>query len=515
MKVLTQLDSLDNVIDGDTRKLLTKTASGGSGNVVSGVSISGDTITYTKGVSALTADSTLNAGKLDGDIADGVTAVTQVNGDNSTKIATTAYVDNALSAQPEPMVFKGTVGTGGTITTLPTDGSANVGETYKVITNGTYAGQAAKVGDTFVCERKVGSMEELFDYGYQITNQYDSSGDEQSTSRYTLNNNVISISRDKSTYGRYFLNKTNLAAGTYTFIFVPTLSGTEKKISYCIKDLDNQVEIVEETLTIVDNEEITKQFTLSVPRTVSIELQPRSSSGGTLTITDISLTLPNGTNTWAYIPSGDEPSGTVTSVKINATGPIAIDSNAAITTSGERTISHANSGVTAGTYKSVTVNATGHVTAGSNPTTLSGYGITDAKINNGVITLGSNTITPLTAHQNAFSNVKVGSTTVAADSAGDTLELAAGSNVTLTPDATNDKVTIAATDTKNTAGSTDTSSKIYLIGATSQATNPTTYSDNEVFATSGVLSTKSVQVGGSLATMQYNSTDECIEFVFA
>ena len=60
---------------------------------------------------------------------------------------------------------------------------------------------------------------------------------------------------------------------------------------------------------------------------------------------------------------------------------------------------HPNSGVTAGTYKSVTVNAQGHVTTGTNPTTLSGYGITDAKISNGVITLGANSITPLTNHQ--------------------------------------------------------------------------------------------------------------------
>lgn len=50
-------------------------------------------------------------------------------------------------------------------------------------------------------------------------------------------------------------------------------------------------------------------------------------------------------------------------------------------------------------------------------------------------------------NQNAFSNVVVGSTTVAADSATDTLTLVAGNNVTLTPDATNDKITIAATDT--------------------------------------------------------------------
>lgn len=48
-------------------------------------------------------------------------------------------------------------------------------------------------------------------------------------------------------------------------------------------------------------------------------------------------------------------------------------------------------------------------------------------------------------NQNAFSNVKVGSTTIVADAKTDTLELVAGSNVTLTPDATNDKVTIAVT----------------------------------------------------------------------
>ena len=70
-------------------------------------------------------------------------------------------------------------------------------------------------------------------------------------------------------------------------------------------------------------------------------------------------------------------------------------------------------------------------------------------------------------NQNAFSNVKVGSTTVSADSKTDTLELVAGTNVTLTPDATNDKITITTNDTKNTAGSTDTSSKIFLVGATS------------------------------------------------
>ena len=50
-------------------------------------------------------------------------------------------------------------------------------------------------------------------------------------------------------------------------------------------------------------------------------------------------------------------------------------------------------------------------------------------------------------NQNAFSNIIVGGTTIAADSKTDTLTIVAGNNVTLTPDATNDKLTITAKDT--------------------------------------------------------------------
>ena len=51
-------------------------------------------------------------------------------------------------------------------------------------------------------------------------------------------------------------------------------------------------------------------------------------------------------------------------------------------------------------------------------------------------------------NQNAFSNVKVGQTTIASGAKTATLELVAGSNVTLSADTTNKKVTIAAKDTK-------------------------------------------------------------------
>lgn len=53
-------------------------------------------------------------------------------------------------------------------------------------------------------------------------------------------------------------------------------------------------------------------------------------------------------------------------------------------------------------------------------------------------------------NQNAFSTIKVGSTNVAADTKTDTLTLA-GINVTLTPDASNDKVTIGITKDNVTA----------------------------------------------------------------
>lgn len=46
---------------------------------------------------------------------------------------------------------------------------------------------------------------------------------------------------------------------------------------------------------------------------------------------------------------------------------------------------------------------------------------------------------------------------------------------------------VIPTDTKNTAGSTNSTSKLYLIGATSQATNPQTYSNSNLYIENGVL----------------------------
>lgn len=55
-------------------------------------------------------------------------------------------------------------------------------------------------------------------------------------------------------------------------------------------------------------------------------------------------------------------------------------------------------------------------------------------------------------------------------------------------DLTNDSGYITSyTNTKNTAGSTNSSSKLYLIGATSQASSPVTYSNSGVYTQSGAV----------------------------
>lgn len=67
--------------------------------------------------------------------------------------ATESYVTNAINALPTPMVFRGTIGMGGTSTTVPS--SPRVGDTYKIIPGGqslTFSGITGTIrdGDTVI-----------------------------------------------------------------------------------------------------------------------------------------------------------------------------------------------------------------------------------------------------------------------------------------------------------------------------------------------------------------------------
>lgn len=71
---------------------------------------------------------------------------------SSTAIPTAAAVSAAIDgkiAAADAMIYKGTLGTGGTVTTVPIKGY-KTGWTYKVITAGTYAGHRCEIGDMLI-----------------------------------------------------------------------------------------------------------------------------------------------------------------------------------------------------------------------------------------------------------------------------------------------------------------------------------------------------------------------------
>lgn len=65
----------------------------------------------------------------------------------------------------------------------------------------------------------------------------------------------------------------------------------------------------------------------------------------------------------------------------------------------------------------------------------------------------------------------------------------------------------------DSANATNSTSKLFLVGATSQTASPATYSNSNVYATNGVLNAKSFSVDAS-ANIVYNSSSKSIDFTF-
>ena len=79
------------------------------------------------------------------------TAPTAPSNTNTAQIATTAFVKTAVSegiAASDAMIFKGTIGMDGTITELPS--TYKTGWTYRVTTEGVYAGETCENGDLII-----------------------------------------------------------------------------------------------------------------------------------------------------------------------------------------------------------------------------------------------------------------------------------------------------------------------------------------------------------------------------
>lgn len=111
-------------------------------------------------------------------------------------------------------------------------------------------------------------------------------------------------------------------------------------------------------------------------------------------------------------------------------------------------------------------------------------------------------------NQNAFSNVKVGSSTIAADSKTDTLELVAGTGITLTPDTTNDKITIASSVTGGVSDVQVGGTSIVTSGVANLITNSTYNSSSNKIATMSDLPDEVFVVNVTLTSLTAGTSDK-------
>ncbi len=375
-----------------------------------------------------------------------------------------------------PMIYKGTLGTGGTITTLPTASSENKGYVYNVITAGTYDSKAAIVGDMFISN---GSAWVLVP-----------SGDEPTGTVTSIATGVGLTGGTITTSGTI---KTKLKSETASTLDSAAMGATASRqyavgvdksgyLSVNIPWTDTNTKVTSVgnhyAPTKDDNAELSVDASGGSSATwgttnmvTGVNLQ-RDAKGHVVGVTVDSIKMPanpdtnttytfaNGTNGFTVTPSG----GSVQTVTVTPNDTTKLPLSGGTLTG---TLTMAGNDIKLGTASASTDDSADIVW-------YYGNGQEKARI----------------WTQNTYT-AKSGLNYRVYDSEGTSLF--------------NGTIPLENTDTKNTAGSTDTSSKIFLIGATSQAANPQTYSDNEVYVTSGALQAKTVSASSGVNANTGNS----------
>lgn len=174
--VLTKIELVDDLTTGGTNKALTAEqgkvlkgqidaheailAGTGAGHVKSGadVEIASGLITvkkidgtaWTDIKQALDAEDAKKADLTGATFTGDVKLIATPEGDTSA--VSKKYVDDEIASKisaNDAMRFKGTIGTDGTVTAVPTT-DVRVGDTYRVITAGTYVGAECEIGDMLI-----------------------------------------------------------------------------------------------------------------------------------------------------------------------------------------------------------------------------------------------------------------------------------------------------------------------------------------------------------------------------
>lgn len=471
------------------------------------------------------------------------TAPTAASGTDTTQIATTAFVQEAVSAgiaASDAMVFKGTVGTGGTVTTLPTSG-VHTGDTYRVITAGTYAGQICEVGDLIIA---TSGTPEWTVAQTNIDGAITSiTGNTPVSVTGTGSSRTISVPEaSSSTPGLMSIAEhdklagiaagATANAGTVTSVRVQATSPVTSSTSTA------QTSTLNTTIALANGYgdtknpygTKTKNYVLAGPTSGSAaaptfraleasdipDLSGTYLTAATAPVTSVNtktgavvLTTSDLVNDSGYITSSDIPPGaaaSTTTPKMDGTATIGTelafargdhihpsDTSRVPTTrkintkelSSDITLYGSDIAVSSSDSTKINVALSNKVDAVSGKGLSTNDYTTDEKNKLAGIAAGAQ------VNQNAFSNIKVGSTTVAADAATDTVELIAGTDITLTPDATNDTVTIGFSNSSGYTTNTGTVTSVGVSNATngglSVSGSPVTTSGNITVGHSNVL----------------------------
>jgi len=471
-------------------------------------------------------------------------APTAAAGTNTTQVATTEFVNTAITnkmAEADAMIYKGTLDGGSTGDYGALTPAASKGWTYKVSTAGKIDGQVVEVGDMLICNA-------------------------DSTPAATANNYTTTVANWDFVQGN--LDGVVIGPASSTDVHVAVFDGTTGKK---IKDSGFTIgKSVPSNAVFTDTDtKVTSSANHYTPSTASGSDKSASASGASAAwsidvVKGVTLnTDGKGHVTGISVTSGKIPANPNTDTKVTSVGnhyAPAEDSGAAISATGGSAaeLPTSSSGSLVQVVTGLKRDAKGHVvgvtSAGlwspDNNTTYTneklgnGYGTcsTDeattakavtladyvlvkngfvaVKFTNGLCASATLNINSKGAKNIFINGAAVTSTTCKEVLAGDIAYFMydgtqyqflgtdrankapivsitrSGTTFTVTRmDGTTTTFTQQDNDTKNTAGSTDTSSKIFLIGATSQAANPQTYSHDTVYVgTDGCLYSNSQKV---------------------
>lgn len=474
-------------------------------------------------------------------------------------------VASALETLPTPMVFKGTLGTGGTITQLPTASASTVGNTYRVITDGTYAGQVAKDGDEFIgAELSSGVYSWVYipsadepsgtvtSVGITNGGGLSVSGSPITTSgTITISHADTSSQASVDNSGRTYIQ--DISLDTYGHVTkitsaTETVVDTDRYVNSAAFAHDSTNDNVKMTLTRAGSD--TATVTANIPKVSSssagvapkgaaVSTQSQSTkflredgvwakpsyttntnttytlgtSGNTVTLTPSSgsvqsITVPFATNATNATKATQDANGDVIATTYRKLSNNDFDTiNATEVNTGDLIVTGVGrftnglygdlSGTATKVSNSLKIQLNGGTTEGTNQFTYDGSAAKTVNVTKSAIGLGNVDNTADANKSVASANTAGSATKATQDESGNNIKATYAASFSINDHTITLKnkngtslgtVTVPDNDTKNTAGSTDTSSKIFLIGATSQAANPQTYShDTAYVGTDGCL----------------------------